>query len=241
MSLLPQRKKSPEEIARLRESFGVPSDAASPENPAPPPAEETLVPHTHQADVVHESAPAALAPMPGPRAMHSLKRSERPPGPPATTEPDPAPPPAATARLEPKPVRSLKKSEQAPAAPRPETDERGKIPYRRHSDAELQEIRRREALATLNTAAPDPKLFPAHPALIAPGYLLAAAGAACFVFDDYPLAATAGCVAAALLCAAAILLKRPLSRHHAAFIFIIALFVVVFGALHYFPQLRHAT
>lgn len=237
MSLLPQRKKSPEEIARLRESFGVPSDADSQEIPAPP-AAETLVSHIHQADIVHESEPAALAPMPGPKVPHSLKRSERPPAPPAKSEPPPAAP---TTRLEPKPVRSLKKSEQAPVTPRRETDERGKIPYRRHSDEELQEIRRREALATLNTAPPDPKLFPAHPVIIAPGYLLAAAGAACFVFDDYPLAATAACAAAALLHAAAIVLKRPLSRHHAAFISILALFVIVFGALHYFPSLRHAT
>jgi hypothetical protein len=239
MSLLPQRKKSPEEIARLRESFGVPSDADSPEIPTPP-AAETLVSHIHQADVVHESAPAALAPMPGPKPTHSLKRSERQPTPPANPEPE-TPPAAPTTRLEPKPVRSLKKSEQAPVKPRPETDERGKIPYRRHSDEELQEIRRREALATLNTAPPDPKLFPAHPVMIAPGYLLAAAGAACFVFDNYPLAATAACAAAALLHAAAIVLRRPLSRHHAAFISILALFVIVFGALHYFPQLRHAT
>lgn len=238
MSLLPQRKKSPEEIARLRESFGVPSGGDPQEIPTPP-AGETLVSHIHQADIVHESEPAALAPMPGPKVPHSLKRSERPPAA-AKTEPDSSPA-APTARLEPKPVRSLKKSEQAPAALRPEIDERGKIPYRRHSDKELQEIRRREALATLNTAPPDTKFFPAHPVAIAPGYLLAAAGAACFVFDDYPLAATAACAAAALLHAAAIVLKRPLSRHHAAFIAILALFVIVFGALHYFPSLRHAT
>ena len=55
------------------------------------------------------------------------------------------------------------------------------------------------------------------------------------------MAATAGCSTAAMLLAAFIYLRRPISRHHAAFIAVIALFVIVFGALHFFPQLRHAT
>ena len=35
--------------------------------------------------------------------------------------------------------------------------------------------------------------------------------------------------------------RKPVSRHHAAFISVLSLFVLVFGALHYFPYLRHAT
>jgi K+-transporting ATPase A subunit len=45
----------------------------------------------------------------------------------------------------------------------------------------------------------------------------------------------------ALIIAAIIFFKKPLSVHHAAFITVAVLFVVVFGALHYFPQLRHGT
>ena len=44
-----------------------------------------------------------------------------------------------------------------------------------------------------------------------------------------------------MLIAAFIYFKKPLSRHHAAFIGVMALFVIVFGALYYFPQLRHGT
>jgi amino acid permease len=45
----------------------------------------------------------------------------------------------------------------------------------------------------------------------------------------------------ALLFAAFIYFKKPLSLHHAAFIAVMSLFVIVFGALYYFPQLRHGT
>ncbi len=247
MSLLPERKKSAEEITRLREQLGIPP-VGNP--PAPAPQAETLVPHIHQADLI-EPAPVAplsplpAAPAPGPKPVHSFKRSEREPFTQERPVQPAAPPAAVIAPLpDPKPVRSLRKSEQAaPLKPlvRDDSAGDGKIPFRRHSDEELNEIRRREALALLNTPPPDPRLLAAHPAVIAPGYVLAFAGASCFLFEDFPMAATASCAAAALLVALAILLRRPISRHHSAFIFIIALFVIVFGALHYFPHLRHAT
>jgi hypothetical protein len=119
--------------------------------------------------------------------------------------------------------------------------ESSKLPVHRHSDREIAELRRREALQMMTAAAPNPKLIPAHPALVAPGYALALAGAVCFFWEKFPLAATAGFSAAAFVIAAAIARLRPLSRHHAAFIAILALLVLVFGALHYFPHLRHAT
>lgn len=248
MSQLPQRKKTPEEIARLRDSLGVPAAPPSrlPEDEPGAPVDK-LIATNHQAELVHvpsaapppaDDPPAPAAPAPKP--VHSLKRSERPP------PPAPEPPAAATPLApmpDPRQVRSLRKSEQAAIVPRPPAEPEGhpKIPMHRHSDAELNEIRRREALAMLQSAAPNPKLAAAHPAMIAPGYVLAVAGACCFVFEGFPLAATAACAGAALIVAAAIVLHRPISRHHAAFIAIIALFVMVFGALHYFPQLRHAT
>jgi hypothetical protein len=286
MSLLPQRKKSAEEIAKLRETLGVPSahgnpietsetpqpSAGHPDSP-PPNAQETLpeaatpepvevdtlVATHHEAIVVHpaEDAPApapepvvSLDPVPapaqhGPKPVHSLKRSERSPSLP-NDEPHAAPLPAApettTRSNGPKPVRSLRKSEQTPpvAAPPVNHSPDSKLPVHRRSDEEIAEIRRREALALMNAPA-NPKLAVAHPALLIPGYLLAAAGASCFFFYNFPMAATAACSAAALLLAAFIYLRRPISRHHAAFIAVIALFVIVFGALHYFPHLRHAT
>ena len=256
MSLLPQRKKTAEEIAKLRESLGVPgvsqaSESAPPPDPTQNTADgvDTIVATHHEATVVHAADPepaAEPAPLPppahhGPKPVHSLKRSERTPEEPADETHAEAP---ATLPLGPAPktVRSLRKSEQAPRQDFPHSvpSTSSKIPAHRHNDAELHEIRRREALAMLHPAA-NPKLAVAHPALIVPGYLLAIAGASCFVFYQFPREATAACSAAALAIAAFIFVRRPISRHHAAFIAVIALFVLVFGVLHYFPHLRHAT
>lgn len=260
MSLLPQRKKSPEEIAKLRESLGVPSapmDADGVPDTALPAAAtgpvDTIVPAPHEAAVVHSDSaisaehPPSPIPAPvsrGPKPTHSLKRSERTPSPQGEESPTvhiAAPEPAA--EQVPKLVRSLKKSEQGPVFqpdPTATSSLDSKIPFHRHSDKEIAEIRRREALAMMQ-ARPNPKLAVAHPALLAPGYVLAIAGASCFYFYEFPIEATAGCAAAALLIAGFIFLQRPISRHHAAFIAVIALFVIVFGALHYFPHLQHAT
>jgi uncharacterized YccA/Bax inhibitor family protein len=52
---------------------------------------------------------------------------------------------------------------------------------------------------------------------------------------------TLALVLISLAVAAFIGFRKPMSRHHAAFISVLSLFVLVFGALHYFPSLRHAT
>jgi hypothetical protein len=241
MSPLPQRKKSPEEIARLRETLGIPgsaphdgeTDAPQEENPCPV---DTIVPANHEATVVHTTDPAAL-PKPAPQPVHSLKRSER------VAAPEAADPARSTVTLptqESKPVRSLRKSDRLPSTPYPESPPDSNLPHQRHSDEEIAEIRRREVFALMN-AKPNPKLFPAHPGIIIPGYLSALAGAAGFYFYQLPIAATLAFTAVSLMVAAFIGIRKPISRHHAAFIAVIALFVIVFGALHYFPQLRHAT
>ena len=243
MSLLPQHKKSAAEIAQLRESLGIPAlptedapaAAAEPQFMAPPPAPS---PHT---------------PPPGPKPVHSLKRSERLP----VLLPEPLQPAAAAAPVptdltdggtqEPpvqvlKTVRSLRKSEQGPLSPPTpaESAAESNLPFHRHSDKELQAIRRREALAML-TPVPNPRLAAAHPGLLVPGYLGALVGAASIYFYQQPLLVSAPCVTVSLLVATFIALKKPISRHHAAFIAVICLFVIVFGALYYFPQLRNAT
>lgn len=254
MSQLPQRKKSAEEIARLRESIGVPpipaepvpTDPPPPANPTPPPQDlvDTIVPANHEATVVHspETIPLSPAPALPPEAaakpVHSLKRSERTPAPAPQAPATPPPPRPASV----KPVRSLRKSEQAPPSspahhePPPDSP----LPHHRHSDREIQEIRRREALAVMN-APPNPKLFPAHPALIVPGYLTTAAAAAGFLFYEFHIAATSSLLAVSLAFAAWIFRRFPISRHHSAFIAVLTLLVLVFAALHYFPQLRHAS
>jgi hypothetical protein len=272
---LPERKKSAAEIARLRESLGVPAASAGEGGgSAPTPGDaaapvDTIVPASHQATVVHTPETVPLSPQPEPdpgepaKPVHSLKRSERRPPPqnppaqsgdgtggpgrfsganPDSVSPQPRSMPDYPRPGRSKPIRSLRKSEQAPpaAGSQPEPPPDSKLPHHRHSDKEIQEIRRREALALMNSA-PNPLLFPAHPALIIPGYVTALGAAVGFYFYEFHLLLTVALILASLGFAAYIFLKKPISRHHAAFIAVLSLFVLVFAALHYFPQLRHAT
>jgi len=144
----------------------------------------------------------------------------------------------------PKPVRSLRRAERDPAATKRHHQAAppySPIPARRHSREEIQDLIRRDALARLSFQAPPLPFQPAPLWLTAPGYLLAVSAYACLYWTEIPLPATAVLAIMALLIAAYILLRRPLSRHHAAFIGITTLFAIVFAALHYFPQLRHAS
>ncbi len=229
MSLLPQRKKSAEEIAKLRESLGIsglPADA----------------PGAPEMDVASE--PTTPAPASGPRQVHSLKKSEWMPPVPAPDhggagdEPGERPPSVLPAKT----VRSLRKSEQIPVltVQRDLAPEDSTLPAHRHNDQELGEIRRHAALELIQPVA-NPKLAKAHPALVIPGYLASLAGAVGFYYYQAPIAVTAACAAVSLLIAAFIFLRKPVSRHHAAFITVAALFVIVSGTLHYFPQLQYAT
>jgi len=198
MTPLPQSRKSPEEIAKLRESFGVPA--------------------TGQA-AVQETVPA-----------------EKPKPVPAKTAP-----PEPDADHQSKPVRSLRKSERLDdAVPRLESPPDSNIPHQRHSPEELEQIRRREVLSMMNTA-PNRRLFPAHPALIAPGYLAIVVAAAGLWFYQIPLWATAICAVISFAVATLLFLRHPVSRHHAAFIAVLAVLLLAFSALYYFPQPRHAT
>jgi len=198
MTPLPQSRKSPEEIAKLRESFGVPG-AGQPSSPETPPAEK-------------------------PESKHAK-----------------ASPPEPAEDRQPKPVRSLRKSERTEdSVPRLESPPDSNIPHQRHSREELEAIRRREVLSMMNTA-PNRRLFPAHPALIAPGYIAIAAAAAGIWVYQIPLWATAICAVVSFTIATLLFLRHPVSRHHAAFIAVLAVLLLAFSALYYFPQLRHAT
>jgi len=223
MSELPQRRKSPEEIARLRESMGL---------PVIPPATVEISP-TAEVPAINESLPT-----PAPRQVHSLKKSEQIPSMPAVIagiSPAIIEPAAAA-----KPVRSLRKSEQIAPAPNPNAfSSHSNLPGHRHSDSELKEIRRQAALQSQIYTAP-PKPLRAHPSLYAPGYLLALAGGIC-IYQDLQFIIPLACALSAVALAGFVFLQRPHSRHHAAFITVAALFLIVFGALYYFPQLRHAS
>lgn len=244
MSLLPQRKKSAEEIAKLRETLGIPGQApAEAESPVLPAMDSSVAANTEVAASPSQEIDASSSPAPShpPKPVRSLKKSEREPVLAGEVD-EPANEPAAPAPQRPKIVRSLRKSEQVPLTPaavHPVPDD-SKLPNHRHSDRELNEIRRQAAIS-MQTPAFNPALQIAHLALVIPGYLFALAGALGFCHYELSLAVTASCVGAALLVALYIFWSKPLSRHHAAFISVISLFVVVFGALDYFPQLRHGT
>lgn len=266
MSLLPQRKKSPAEIAQLRASLGIPSSPPGVHPASPPhgaPASAGFATHPSAEDAPTTAAPTPLPAPAGPKQVRSLKRSEQVPILPVATV-QPAEEPVVHV-LSLKPVRSLRKSEQlaTPAIPRQATPPAdSSLPFQRHSDDEIERIRRREVLAMLSPVV-NPKLVPAHPAWIGLGYVavLATAMSAAFplpsttpadlywirccghalAFDPRQFAIPACCAAVALLVAAGIVLFRPFSRHHAAFISVTTLFVIIFSAIHYFPQLRHGT
>ena len=242
MSLLPQQKKSADEIAKLRESLGMvaPSEgeeiaAAVPLAAAAPELETAKVYQVKELPVFERAERIPVL---------AVEENGLPPH--GKQPPEAAPLPVASpipAPHAPKVVRSLRKSEQVPLAPLPSPAPDSKLPIHRHSGKELHEIRRHEALTALNSWT-HPQTLTAHLALVIPGYLFAIGGAVCFYFYDLEkreLRITAACAAIALLIAAFIFIKKPLSRHHAAFIGVMALFVIVFGALYYFPQLRHGT
>ncbi|MFD0892051.1 hypothetical protein KBB96_11540 [Luteolibacter ambystomatis] len=182
MSALPQRKKSAEEIARLREEMGLPGSPSNVSTEAPP----------ESAPEIDDEPPR---PRPPAKAVRSLKRSERQPAP----EEDAAPVVA-------------KASGSA-------------LPTRRHSERELDTMRRHEAMTAANTgvspALSHLQLSTAHPFLLGLGYVLALAGGV----GAFPVALY-------------IALKKPFSRHHAGFMAMIAVLVAAFTALYLFPNLN---
>lgn len=232
--MLPQRRKSAEEIAKLRESMGIPGAAAAAE---PVPAAEAEDP-TDSADGIDGVDPVDVVDGGG----EVKSRAVREPLPPAVA----------------KPVRSLRKSEQKVVErvlPPVAVDSSG-IPLRRRTDDELMEMRRIQATPPDQSIAHIQQMAVPWP-VIALGYLLPAFGAVCAWFAvwspgvppmDFPAEwigdlsrqpwlAKAGLGTLGLFGGLAFALagwiawKKPRSRHHAGFISIITLLVVVFGII----------
>ncbi|WAC19316.1 hypothetical protein OVA24_18985 [Luteolibacter sp. SL250] len=233
MSNLPKRKKTPEEIAKLRESMGL-CDGPAPLIPPPPAAPEAAAPAPPApADLPPPQAPPAVAPQPIlPTASH------------------PAPEmPAAEPRTpaEPKQVRSLRKSERGPAPaaraqPVP-SDSATVLPSQRRTDFEINQLRRTQAFSV---QPPVSHLIPqaVHPFMAGLGYLCVFVAAVLpFIdhfFTDISRYIPGTLCLAGLAISVFILLKKKRSLHHAGFISAIAIFTLIFGALYYFPHLRNA-
>jgi len=209
MNPLPLRKKSPEELAKLRENFGIP---VSP--PALQAAEGRPSPATGPNGLGVLPLPSAMMPADNAAPQRhlrpqsrSFKRSEHRPQALGVT-----PSPAATEASLPNAIilgDAETKQEQAPArmpAPqvaRPSCPEPsfakpstkstglstaplalGQLPLRRHSAQELAQARRRDAMAVMSQGAYQLPTA-AHPVLLACGYLLAIGGAAAPTLLDW--------------------------------------------------------
>lgn len=226
MSLLPQHRKTSEEIAQLRDSWGVsdvpvppfpvqqasaqPTVVAKEEAPAQGPhpvvLRETVV--NHIPNVTTDAEPDLIV-LGTDHRVHSLKKSE--------LEPIQMP-----ARLYETPparrwVYSLKRSEQGPVALPVIAPYNGssKIPRSRHSDRELMEMKRR-GLLSVRPPVPYLRSITAHPLILVLGYFLSMAGGV-----------------GGLLVALFIALHKRRSVHHAGFMAAIAGLVFVFGSLHF--------
>lgn len=234
--MLPQRRKSAEEIAKLRESLGIPGETQEEAETA----EDCVV-----------DTPAAESP------SVSAKKEDEGHTVESTAQPKPSKAeekPTAPARQ----VRSLRKSQQKPVE-FSKVETKNGIPVRRHDDRELMEMRRIQA-APPDTAITYMQQLAAPWPLVILGYLFPLIGAACGLFaaispkmpepdlqygwlrnlSRAPWLGKAGfgaliaCCVIGLLFAGWFFLKKPRSRHHAGFIVGIAILIIVFGIIHQF-------
>ena len=235
--MLPQRRKSAEEIAKLRESLGIPGEAQEEAEAA----EDTAI---DPPEAESSSAPA--------------KDEDEGRAPSKTTTPEVPEIAREKSSAPARQVRSLRKSEQKPLE-FSKVETKSGIPVRRHDDRELMEMRRIQA-APPDTAITYIQHLAAPWPLVVLGYLFPLVGAACGLFaaispktpepdlqyqwlmdlSRAPWLGKAGfgalvaCCVIGLSFAAWFALKKPRSRHHAGFIVIIAVLIAVFGIIHQF-------
>ena len=242
MSLLPQRKKSAEEIAELRGNLGVPAQSSDSEtsafaDAAPLPKIDADAFDLKKVDLPVEdfSFVPTLAIDPSADNLPAFESVSEPP-----SEPVAAKLVVEEPKLEPKPASVVPPASEPPVALEPQDiDADGKIPSRKRSTDEIERLRRQIAIAQVEQVY-DPRLQKAHPLLVAMGYLPVLIGASIAYFYAQPIPVTAPFVGLSLLVALFILIRKPISRHHAGFIFAICFLAIAFGTLHYFPQLQHA-
>lgn len=198
--MIPEKKKTPEEIAALRGDLGVPSPAAKEAvNPIP-----AHIPQTGE-QVIHLDIPA-------------IPRITRTP-----------------------PPHSLRKQD-LPLAPAPRVTRKTPLPTRRHEQGDIAQIRKREALAQLETPGQDPaarlRAQTASPFLYVPGYLLAVAAAVTAYQRVHPVTPLT-LLGLSLLITFYIAVRKPRSRHHAALIFLVIFLTAALGGTHYAPFYQH--
>lgn len=223
--MIPNRKKTPEEIAALREGLGIPGSSEKKQAvPTPPP-----------------TPPPVAEPIAPPQAVEPAA----PPEPDALPNPDEPvlhldPPQVSPVKAVPH-SHSLRKHEP-PLAPAPPVTHKTSLPTHRHDPRDVAQIRKREALAKLNNPGLDPAAHlrrqTAQPLLYVPGYLLAAAAFVVVLKRVHHITPIV-LLALSLSIIIYIAIRKPRSRHHAALIFIIAFIAAVLGGIYYAPLFQH--
>lgn len=238
--MIPDKKRTPEEISALRVGLGIP-------DPTPEPVTHRLLPTMAQPPI-HIPVPLDI-----PHAAYDSKTSlpEAPvldPAHPDHPLPDGVADPILHLDVVPvpdppknKPMHSLRKHER-PLAPAPAVTHKTQLPSQRHDLRDIAEIRKRETLAKLQQQEMDPAAHLrrqiASPFLYGPGYLFVIAAAAVAylrVHHITPLALIGVTIAIMIFIA----IRKPRSRHHAALLFILIFLTLVFGGLHYAPLFDH--
>lgn len=239
MSLLPQRKKTPEELAKLREELGILELSETPESSVP---DAVVVPDAAiapEAVVAPEAETDSVAPA-------SEIPTELEVAPQAPQSPPVAAEPAGPKR---KQVWSLRRSEWAePSEPitrsHPQT-ESSALPSRRRSERELMELRR-VTIADPEVPVSYLKSLTAHPVWIVLGYLLPFAGGMASLivplflvsFPFNPLYAYLG--GALGIAFGLYVFTKVRSRHHGGFISALAVLVLIFTVLQHLEPFQHA-
>jgi hypothetical protein len=223
--MIPEKKKTSEEIAALREGLGVLPTKTEPATPAKPASPTQPVPRA--ADPLVMDAGNTI-PLPAAHREPSVHLH-------------PLPVPVRMERALSKPVRSLRKYEP-PLGPASANSQRTQLPQNRLSSQDTSQIRKREALAALqqpgNDLAAHIRRQTASHFIYVPGYIFAIA-AAITAYQSSNYMIPAGLLALAAIIMVFIAFWKPRSRHHAALLFIVVFLNLVFSALHYAPLFRN--
>jgi hypothetical protein len=223
--MIPEKKKTSEEIAALREGLGVPPPKPEPVPPAKPASSTQSVPRAAEPHVMDAGKTIPFSAVHREPAVHLV----------------PLPVPVIRERVLLKPVRSLRKHEP-PLGPASVNSQRTELPQNRLNSKDTSQIRKREALAALQQPGNDPAAHirrqTASPFICVPGYMFAIA-AAITAYQSLNYMIPAGLLALAAIIMVFIAFWKPRSRHHAALLFIVVFLNLVFSALHYAPLFRN--
>ncbi len=239
--MIPKKKKTPEEIAALREGLGIPEElppAGAPrqrtETPPLPVPEEPAADEAPPASTIapvpsSDNRPSAIDEIPANKLREPVVHLDLPPAP--NAEPD-------------APVYHSLRKHELPLAPAPFVTSKTTLPSHRHEPGDIAQLRKREAIAKLSDPTPDPmirlKKITAGPLLLIPAYVLAASAAAAAwqrVHHVTPIVLLVLCAALTLF----IFIRKKRSRHHAAILTIVILMTLAFGGLHYAPFFQNAS